>query len=124
MPQAYGNSFRRRVIEAIEGGMSRHAAARHFRIAPSTAIGWMKRYRETRSYKAFKRGGYCRPILEGYEESLLLLIQQNPSITCREIQLFLCIQNIKIDETTISRFLRKLGISFKKNATRNRAKPS
>lgn len=124
MSQAYGNAFRQRVIEAIEGGMSRHAAAQRFKIAPSTAIGWMQRYTQTNSYEAFKRGGYRRPILHGYEESLVLLIEENPSITCREIQLFLCLQNIKIDETTISRFLKKLGISFKKNTARHRAKSS
>jgi len=124
MSQAYGNAFRQRVIEAIESGMSRHAAARHFSIAPSTAIGWMRRYKETNSYSALKRGGYRLPILHGYEESLLLLVKENPSITCRQIQLFLCLQNIKVDETTISRFLKKLGISFKKNAARNRTRSS
>ncbi len=124
MTQIYGNAFRRRVIEAIEGGMSRNGAARRFDIAPSTAILWMLRYTQTASYKAFKVGGQRRPILSGYEENLCTLIKKNPSITCRQIQLFLCLQNIKIDETTISRFLKKLGISFKKNTARNRTKSS
>ncbi len=76
MIQVYGNAFRRRVIEAIEGGMSRHGAARRFGIAPSTAILWMQRYTKTASYKAFKVGGHRRPILSGYEDNLRVLNQE------------------------------------------------
>ena len=41
--------LRKRVVAAIEGGMSRNRAAKQFGVAISTAIGWMQRVEETGS---------------------------------------------------------------------------
>jgi hypothetical protein len=48
MGKTYSLDFRKRVVAAIEGGMSRNQAARRG-VAISTAIGWMKRVDETGS---------------------------------------------------------------------------
>jgi transposase-like protein len=45
----YSLDLRKRVVAAIEGGMSRSQAAKQFGVAISTAIGWMKRVDETGS---------------------------------------------------------------------------
>jgi competence protein ComEC len=43
MGKPYSVDLRRRVVAAIEAGMSRNQAARQFGVAISTAIGWMQR---------------------------------------------------------------------------------
>ena len=43
MGKPYSLDLRKRVVAAIEDGMSRNQAARQFGVAISTAIGWMQR---------------------------------------------------------------------------------
>ena len=45
MGKPYSVDLRKRVVAAIEGGMSRNQAAKQFGVAISTAIGWMQRVR-------------------------------------------------------------------------------
>src|ERR1700730_17741016 len=47
MGKPYSVDLRRRVVAAIEAGMSRNQAARQFGVAISTAIGWMQRVEQT-----------------------------------------------------------------------------
>src|SRR3954467_4966926 len=43
MGKPYSLDLRKRVVAAIEGGMSRNQAAKQFGVAINTAIGWMQR---------------------------------------------------------------------------------
>ncbi len=45
MGKPYSLDLRKRVVAAIEGGISRNQAAKQFGVAISTAINWMKRGR-------------------------------------------------------------------------------
>ena len=47
MGKPYSVDLRKRVVAAIEGGMSRNQAAKQFGVAISTAIGWMQRVEQT-----------------------------------------------------------------------------
>ena len=49
MGKPYSVDLRRRVVAAIEAGMSRNQAARQFGVAISTAIGWLQRVEQTGS---------------------------------------------------------------------------
>ena len=42
MTQPLSDDLRRRVVAAVDGGMSRRAAAKRFGIAVSTAIKWVQ----------------------------------------------------------------------------------
>jgi transposase len=57
MGKPYSLDLRKRVVSAIEGGMSRNQAAKQFGVAISTAIGWMQRVEETGSVEP---GRYLR----------------------------------------------------------------
>jgi len=46
MARAYGLDLRRRVIAAIDAGMSARAAAARFSVGASTAINWHRRWRD------------------------------------------------------------------------------
>ena len=58
MGKPYSLDLRKRVVSAIEGGMSRNRAAKQFGVAISTAIGWMQRVEETGSVEPGQMGGH------------------------------------------------------------------
>jgi putative transposase len=61
MARAYSLDLRERVVVAVEkGGLSRHQAAAQFGVGVSTAINWVRRLRETGSFRPGKIGGYKR----------------------------------------------------------------
>ena len=45
MSRALSDDLRQRVIEAVDGGMSRRGAARRFGIGEATANRWVRRWR-------------------------------------------------------------------------------
>ena len=47
MATSLSADLRRRVVAAVEGGMSRREAAAHFRVGASSAIRWVAQARET-----------------------------------------------------------------------------
>jgi transposase len=55
MPKAYSSDLRARVIEAVEGGASRHEAAERFEVSAASAVKWMQRWRETCRAEAARR---------------------------------------------------------------------
>ena len=57
MTKPLSQDLRVRVIAAVESGMSRRAAAERFGIAPSAAVKWMRRFRETGSPAPRPQGG-------------------------------------------------------------------
>jgi transposase len=57
MPKAYSADMRERVIAEVEGGASRREAAEEFEVSASTAIIWVKCFRETGRCAAKPRGG-------------------------------------------------------------------
>src|SRR5258707_15179906 len=64
MPKPLSEDLRERVIEAIEGGASRRAAAERFEVSASSAVKWMQRWRQTGSAAAKLSGGLKNPFLK------------------------------------------------------------
>ena len=65
MGKPYSLDLRKRVVAAVEGGMSRNRAAKQFGVAISTAIGWMKRVEETGSVEPGQMGGHKPKAISG-----------------------------------------------------------
>ena len=80
MPKAYSADMRERVIAEVEGGASRREAAEEVEVSASTAIIWVKYFRETGRGAANPRGGSVSP-LEEYADFLLGLIKKEPDLT-------------------------------------------
>jgi len=64
MPRAYSGDMRQRLIAEVESGASRRAAAEEFAVSASTAIIWVKCFRETGRCAAKPRGGSISPLEE------------------------------------------------------------
>jgi len=59
MGRAYSLDLRERVVGSVRrGGLSCHQAAAQFGVAVSTAINWVRRFRETGSVEPDQIGGY------------------------------------------------------------------
>ena len=78
--------MRQRVIAEVESGASRRAVAEEFAVSASTAIIWVKCFRETGCCGAKSRGGSISP-LEEYADFLLGLIEKQPDLTLDEVVL-------------------------------------
>ena len=115
MALALSDDLRRRVVAAVEDGMSCRAVAVRFGIAPSTAIKWLQQWRRTGSVQSQPRGGDKRSHrLEGHAAGILALIDEIPDITLAEIVVHLDQQHgLAVAPSTVWRLLDRHGLSFK-----------
>jgi len=121
MPKSYSEDLRERVVEAVEAGATRHAAAAHFKVSVSSAIRWVQRWQASGEIAAKRRGGSLSP-LEDHEAALLGLAAEQPDLTLDEFCAVLREREITTSRVSVWRFFRRHGLSFKKNSARQRAR--
>lgn len=97
MGKPYSLDLRKRVVAAIEGGMSRNQAAKHFGVAISTAIGWMKRVDETGSVEPSHIGGYKPKAISGEHAVSLSQRIKAGDFTIRGLVAELAGRDLKVD---------------------------
>jgi transposase len=116
MTRALSDDLRKRVIEAVEGGMLRRAAAERFGIGPSTAIKWVQRWRETGSRAPQRSGGDVRSHrIDAYGAAIMDLVDRTPDITLAEIADHLAHSHgLRVAQSTIWRFFERHGMTYKK----------
>jgi len=114
MPKAYSADMRERVIAEVEGGASRREAAEELEVSASTAIVWVKCFRETGRCAAKPRGGSISP-LEKHADFLLGLIEKQSDLTLDEVVLVMRKQKIPGSRTAVWRFFERHKIAFKKS---------
>jgi len=119
MPRAYSADMRARVIGRVEGGASRREAAEHYEVSPSTAVIWVKCFRETGRCAAMPRGGSVSP-LEEHAVFLLALIDEQPDLTLDEVVAVMRRSKIPGSRTAVWRFFQRHQITFKKSAAGGR----
>jgi len=112
--------MRERVIARVESGASRREAAEQYDVSPSTAVIWVKCFRDTGRCSAKPRGGSISP-LEEHAEFLLTLIDEQPDLTLDEVVSVMRKQKILGSRTAVWRFFQRHQITFKKSAARGRA---
>ena len=90
MAKTYGVDLRGRVIAAVEGGLSRRAAAERFQVGISTAIKWVRAWRDHGRSIAQRKGGDTRSHrIEAYREAILGAIETHKDITLVELAAWL-----------------------------------
>lgn len=117
MAAPLSQDLRRRLVGAVERGVSAREAARRFEVSASAAIELVRRVRETGSAAPAKAGGRRRkPLLAGHEGLLRELTAAKPGITLAEMQAALAERGIRAGSlTTIWSTLRRLGLRHKKS---------
>jgi transposase len=120
MAKPYSQDLRERVVEAVEAGATRHAAAARFEVSVASAIRWMQRWQASGEIAAKPRGGSASP-LEDHEGVLLALVAEQPDLTLDEFCAVLRAREIATSRVSVWRFFHRHGLSFKKNRARQRA---
>src|SRR6202051_3116411 len=84
MAKSYSMDLRERVVAAVEKeGLSRNEAAARFGIAISTAIDWVKRFKDTGSVAPGQMGGHKTKAIRGEHEAWLRERLRREGLTLR-----------------------------------------
>lgn len=121
MPRPLSNDLRERIVRAVEGGLSRNAAAAKFDVSVSAVVKLMQHWQRTGSWKPFKVGGSKTHILLPHADKVERILAEKPDITVAELRARLLRMKVRASESAITRFLIRTGRSYKKNGARQRA---
>ncbi len=123
MGRPYPMELRERALAAVEReGMSRHAAARRFGLAPSTVINWLRRFREQGHVEPGQMGGHKPKAISGEHRLWLIARCRAGDFTLRGlVDELLAERGLKVDYRSVWEFVHAEELSFKKNRARQRA---
>jgi transposase len=124
MGKPYSVDLRKRVVAAIEGGMSRNRAAKQFGVAISTAIGWMQRVEQTGSVAPGQMGGHKPKAISGEQAVWLSQRIGAGDFTLRGLVAELGGRGLKVDYRSVWEFVHAEKLSFKKKRGGWRTGPS
>ena len=96
----------------------RHQAASRFGIGVSTAINWVRRFRETGSVAPGQMGGHKPKKIRGEHRTWLLARTQEKDFTLRGLVAEFADRGLKVDYHTVWDFVHAEKLSFKKNRHR------
>jgi len=122
MATSLSTDLRKRVVAAVDGGMSRREAAAQFRVGASSAIRWVTQARETGDVTPKTQGGDRRSrAIEAQADRILALIASKSDSTLEEMRAALAAEGHSFSKSALSRFFQRRKITLKK---RPRTRPS
>ena len=124
MTRPLSNDLRVRLVDCVAAGPSCRAAASRFGVAASTAVEWVRRWRDTGVMAPRPQGGDKRSTrIETHAAEILGLVADKVDITLAEIAAHLEREHgARFAPSTIWRCLDRHAQTFKKNRARQRAR--
>lgn len=123
MPQPLSNDLRLRLVAYVEEGYSRREAAERLKVAASSAVNVVRRWKEAGSVEPRPRGGFRHGKLKPHRDFILAVVSKRPDITMPELAAeLLAAKGVAIDPSNLSKFLIAQGLSFKKNSAGQRTR--
>ena len=115
--------LRRRIIAAREGGQGTGEVCQRFGVSRKSVERFWKQHCLTDTCQPKKIGGYRRSRLETHDRTLRRWIVAQADLTLCELQKR-CLEhlNVSIGLTALWHRLEQLGLSYKKNDARRRAR--
>ena len=115
MGQPLSMDLRRRLLAAIDEGMSCRSAASRFGVAPSTAIRWLAQRRETGGFAPKPQGGDMRSrMVEDRRDDILALWEARKDISLEELRASLIEIGLTVSVAGLHRFFARRGMTRKK----------
>jgi transposase len=113
---AYSEDLRKKIVEAVERGMPKTEAVRTFGVGISSVKRYVATARAGRSLAPKKRPG-SKPKLDQRARRLLEAdLEERPVATLPQRREFLGrVARVEVSESTVSRMLKRLGWSRKKD---------
>ena len=124
MAAPYSNDLRWRVVDGVNGGMSRREAAEHFGVSVSSAIRWTALEARTGDVSPAKMGGHCPQKLARHRSRVLGLVEEHADETLDELRCRLTAEGVEIGYGGLWRFLERENITRKKSLARQRTGPA
>jgi putative transposase len=115
--------LRERAVARIAAGESVRKVALALSVAPSSVVKWTQRLRATGSVAPGKIGGHVPPKIAGAHRAWLVA-RTAAAFTLRGLVAELAGRGLRVDYRTVWTFIRREGLSFKKNRAGERAKRS
>ena len=112
------NDLRERVVAAVGCGESCRSVAARFGVAVSSVVKWTQRHRATGSVAPGKMGGHRKRVLEPHRDFIVGRINPTSHLTLHGLKDELAARGVKVSHNAVWLFLRREGLSFKKNAVR------
>ena len=114
MGRPYSEDLRGRIIAAVEGGVSRNAAAKRFSVSVSCVVKLMQRFHRTGAVAPAARGRRPYALAE-HETMVRELVAAQPDQTLDELTWQLQDRGIQVSRSAVNRFLKACGLTFKKS---------
>lgn len=115
----YSADFRDRLLRAIDAGLPQAEAARLFGVCVSTVGRWRRRQRATGSVAAQARPGRTPRIGPERVDPLAAQVAAHPDATlAQHCARWEATQGVRVSVATMSRVIRRLGITVKKSPAR------
>jgi len=118
MARPYSLDLRARVVASVAAGQRCRAVAALFDVSVASVVKWSQRSRATGSSAAKPMGGKRPYLLERERQWLLGRLTAKPDLTLHALLAELAERGVVVSCDTLWRFLRREGISFKKNRLR------
>jgi transposase len=122
---AYSEDLRKKIVEALGRGTTKSEAARTFGISRASVKRYAKLAEEGRPLAPKKRPG-LKPKLEQATRKLLEEdLEERPAATLRQRREFLrAVAGVSVSESSVSRALKRLGWSRKKDRWQRQSETS
>ena len=111
----YSEDFRRRVVSAVEGGMSKARAAHTFSVSLSSVKRYVGKAEQGESLAPKKRPG-CAPKLDEKARRLLAAdLEERPYLTLQERRDYIeAMTGLAVSRSTMCRAIARIGSTRKK----------
>ena len=119
MVKPYSNDLRERAVSAIVDGDPASVVAKRFGVAKSSVIKWHQRYRKTGSVAPGKMGGHRKRVLDPHRDFIMDAIEHTSHLTLHGLKDLLGKRGIFVSHNAVWLFLKREGLSFKKNTVRH-----
>ena len=114
-------TIRRRVIEAIDQGLSRRQAAKRFGVSPASAVRWQAQKQASGDIAPKRQGGDRKSArIEAEAEFILGEVDKAPDVTLAELKAKMQERKVGVSIGALWRFFDRRGVTFKKNGARRR----
>ena len=114
MAEPLSTDLRKRVVDAVNGGMSRRQAAAHFKVGASSAIRWVAQSLATGDVTPKRQGGDRRSMaIEAQAAFILSLLGPQGDATLAEMRGVLLAAGHSFSISALSRFFARRGVTLK-----------
>jgi len=112
---AYSVDLRERVLADLDGGMTKAALARRYRVSTRWIYNLQRQRDETGDIAPRRGKTGPKPKLSEHTDRLLKLVEEHPDASLRELRDQL---GVPVSIGTIFNTLKRLGVTFKKSGAR------